>query len=37
VRYERVVAADEERRGRRYFRVPGSRLVRGTQLAFTRR
>ena len=37
VRYERVVAADEARRGRRYVRAPGSRLGRGTVLAFTRR
>ena len=37
VRYERVVAGDEARRGRRYVRAPGSRLGRGTVLAFTRR
>jgi hypothetical protein len=36
VRYERIVAADEGGRGRRYFRIPGSRLIRGTLLGFTR-
>jgi hypothetical protein len=35
VRYERIVAGDEATRGRRYFRAPGSRLGKGTQLAFT--
>lgn len=29
---ERVVARDEERRGRVYFRRPGSRILRGTRL-----
>ena len=29
---ERVVASDEERRGRVYFRRPGSRILRGTRL-----
>jgi hypothetical protein len=37
VRYERIVAGDEARRGRRYVRAPGSRLIRGTVLAFTKR
>jgi hypothetical protein len=36
VLYERIVAADERARGRRYFRAPGSMLLRGTQLAHTR-
>jgi hypothetical protein len=31
---ERVVAADESRRGRRYLRVKGSRLLGGTRLGF---
>ena len=31
---ERIVAADEERRGRVYFRQPGSRILRGTKLGF---
>jgi hypothetical protein len=31
---ERVVAAGEERRGRVYFRLPGSRILRGTKLGF---
>jgi hypothetical protein len=31
---ERVVAADERARGRRYVRVAGSRLLRGTNLGF---
>jgi len=31
---ERVVAGDEERRGRVYFRMPGSRILRGTKLGF---
>jgi hypothetical protein len=35
IRYERIVASDEEERGRRYFRAPGSRLGKGTQLAYT--
>ena len=34
---ERLVAADEERRGRRYFRFKGSRLGRGTKLGFVPR
>jgi hypothetical protein len=29
---ERIVARDEERRGRVYFRRPGSRILRGTRL-----
>lgn len=29
---ERLVAVDEERGGRRYYRVPGSRILRGTRL-----
>ena len=33
---ERVVAADEQRRGRRYLRVTGSRLGRGTRLGWRR-
>jgi len=36
LRYERIVAADETRRGRRYVRAPGSRLLKGTLLVFTR-
>jgi len=32
---ERAVARDEARRGRRYVRIPGSRLLRGTRLGFT--
>ena len=36
VRYACIVAADEQRRGRRYVRVPGSRILRGTKLGFTR-
>jgi hypothetical protein len=32
---ERIVAADERERGRTYFRVPGSRIVRGTRLGHT--
>jgi hypothetical protein len=35
VRYERIVAADERTRRRRYLRVPGSRLA-GTRLGFIR-
>ncbi len=31
---ERIVAGDEERRGRTYFRRPGSRILRGTKLGF---
>jgi len=31
----RQVGADEHRRGRRYFRMPGSRLGRGTVLGYT--
>jgi hypothetical protein len=31
---ERVVAGDEARRGRTYFRRPGSRILRGTKLGF---
>jgi len=31
---ERIVAADEARSGRRYFRVPGWRLTSGTKLGF---
>ena len=31
---ERLVAADEERRRRVYFRRPGSRILRGTKLGF---
>ena len=31
---ERIVAADEERQGRVYFRRPGSRILRGTKLGF---
>lgn len=31
---ERIVAADEERTGRRYFRVAGSRILRGTKLGY---
>ena len=30
----RIVAADEERRGRRYVRLPGSRAIGGTKLGF---
>lgn len=37
VRYAGIVSADEERRGRRYVRVPGSRILRGTKLGYTRR
>ena len=33
---ERLVAADERRRGRRYVRMPGSSLL-GTKLGFTDR
>jgi drug/metabolite transporter (DMT)-like permease len=36
VRWERIVRADERKRGRRYVRLPGSRLVTGTRLGFTR-
>lgn len=36
LRWERVVRADEAGRGRRYVRLPGSRLVTGTRLGFTR-
>jgi hypothetical protein len=32
---ERTVAAEEQATGRRYYRVPGSRLGRGTLLGFT--
>jgi hypothetical protein len=35
--FERVVAADEQRDGRRYVRVKGSQLLSGTKLGFTRR
>ena len=35
VRFERVVAADERARRRRYFRGPGSRLGKGTVLLYT--
>ena len=31
---ERVVAADEQRNGRRYVRLPGSRATTGTNLGF---
>jgi uncharacterized protein YjeT (DUF2065 family) len=34
---ERLVAADEDRRGRTYFRFKGSRLGRGTKLGFVPR
>jgi hypothetical protein len=34
---ERVVAADEDARGRTYFRMPGSRLGRGTKLGYRSR
>jgi hypothetical protein len=37
VRWERMVRADEEKRGRRYVRLPGSQLFSGTKLGFTRR
>jgi hypothetical protein len=37
VRWERIAAADESARGRRYVRGPGSHLVGGTKLAFTKR
>ncbi len=30
----RLVAADERRRGRRYVRLPGSRILRGTKLGY---
>jgi len=30
----RLVAADERRRGRRYVRLPGSRILRGTKLCY---
>jgi hypothetical protein len=36
LRYEPVVAVDEHARGRRYFRAAGSRILRGTNLAYTR-
>jgi hypothetical protein len=36
LRFERVVAADEVKRGRRYLRVKGSHLWSGTKLGFTR-
>jgi hypothetical protein len=36
VLFERTVAKDEERRGRRYVRIPGSRLLGGTKLGWTR-
>jgi hypothetical protein len=36
LRYERVVARDEARTGRRYLRVKGSQLARGTNLGFTK-
>lgn len=31
---ERIVAADESRTGRRYFRVAGSRILKGTRLGY---
>jgi hypothetical protein len=34
--FERTVGADEERRGRRYLRVKGSRLIGGTKLGYVR-
>ena len=37
VRYAGIVGSDEERRGRRYVRVPGSRILRGTKLGYSRR
>ena len=33
---ERIVAADEARTGRRYVRLPGSRILRGTKLGYLR-
>ena len=36
LRYERIVAAEERSRGGRFFRAPGSRLGRGTAVAFRR-
>jgi len=30
----RLVASDERRRGRRYVRLPGSRILRGTKLGY---
>jgi hypothetical protein len=35
IRFEAVVAEDEERRKRRYVRIPGSSLLRGTRLGYT--
>ena len=34
LRYERLVANDEEQRGRRYLRTAGSRLIGGTKLGW---
>ena len=36
LRYERLVANDEEQRGRRYIRTAGSRLIGGTKLGWLR-
>lgn len=36
VRFAGAVEEDEQRRGRRYIRLPGSRLLGGTKLGFTR-
>jgi hypothetical protein len=36
LRFERIVGADESKRGRRYLRVKGSHLWSGTKLGFTR-
>lgn len=34
--FERLVAADEARRGLRYYRLPGSRILKGTKLGTLR-